>query len=140
MPCVTVTIFILQVEMQRVYMMYRLLNKTYCVGMLANGRIEAVEVEKIVNQDVVQALDTKPYIKSTSKGTHHNLKIKNKNKKKHHKTRNFIYVITCPDVSFQQRVTQQVFSIQEINYVKYLLVYTDETTNYMCMFITAYVC
>ena len=34
--------------------MYRLLNKTYCVGMLANGRIEAVEFEKIVNQDVVQ--------------------------------------------------------------------------------------
>ena len=62
--------------MQRVYMMYRLLNKTYCIGMLANGRIEAVEVEKIVNQDVVQALDTKLYIKSTSKGTHHNLKIK----------------------------------------------------------------
>ena len=64
--------------MQRVYMMYRLLNKTYCIGMLANGRIEAVEVEKIVNQDVVKALDTKLYIKSTSKGTHHNLKIKNK--------------------------------------------------------------
>ena len=39
--------------MRRVYIMYRLLNKTYCVGMLANGRIEAVEFEKIVNQDVV---------------------------------------------------------------------------------------
>ena len=53
MPCVTVIIFILQVEMRRVYMMYHLSNKTYCVGMLANGRIEAVEFEKIVNQDVV---------------------------------------------------------------------------------------
>ena len=63
MPCFTVTIFILQVEMQRVYMMYRLLNKTYCIGMLANGRIEAVEVEKIVNQDVVQKYkDVVPFI------------------------------------------------------------------------------
>ena len=54
MPCVTVTIFILQVEMLRVYMMYRLLDKTYCGGMLANGRIEVDEVEKIINKDVVQ--------------------------------------------------------------------------------------
>ena len=63
MPCFTVTIFILQVEMQSVYMMYRLLNKTYCVGMLANSRIEAVEVEKIVNHDVVQKYkDVVPFI------------------------------------------------------------------------------
>ena len=37
-----------------------------------------------------KALDTKPYIKSTSKGTHHNLKIKNT---VNCKTRNVIYVI-----------------------------------------------
>ena len=55
LPCVTVTIFILQVEMLRVYMMYRLLDKTYCVGMLANGRIEAIEVEKMQKyKDAVQ--------------------------------------------------------------------------------------
>ena len=39
-----------------------------------------------------KALDTKPYIKSTSKGTHHNLKIKNT---VNCKTRNVIYVIRC---------------------------------------------
>ena len=39
-----------------------------------------------------KALDTKPYIKSTSKGTHHNLKIKNT---VNWKTRNVIYVIKC---------------------------------------------
>ena len=39
-----------------------------------------------------KALDTKPYIKSTSKGTHHNLKIKNT---VNCKTRNVIYVIKC---------------------------------------------
>ena len=63
MPCVTVTIIILQVEMLRVYMMYHLLDKTYCVGMLENSRIEADEVEKIVNEDVVQKCnDTVPFI------------------------------------------------------------------------------
>ena len=39
-----------------------------------------------------RTLDTKPYIKSTSKGTYHNLKITNTISSK---TRNVIYVITC---------------------------------------------
>ena len=39
-----------------------------------------------------KALDTKPYIKSTSKGTHNNLKIKNT---VNCKTRDVIYVIKC---------------------------------------------
>ena len=39
-----------------------------------------------------KALDTKPYIRSTSKSTYHNLKIKNTISCK---TRNVIYVITC---------------------------------------------
>ena len=44
-------------------MMYHLLDKTYRVGMLANGRIEAVDVEKIINQDVVQKYkDAVPFI------------------------------------------------------------------------------
>ena len=43
--------------------MYHLLDKTYRVGMLANGRIEAVDVEKIINQDVVQKYkDAVPFI------------------------------------------------------------------------------
>ena len=39
-----------------------------------------------------KALDTKPYIKGASKGTHHNFKIKNT---VNCKTRNVIYVIKC---------------------------------------------
>ena len=39
-----------------------------------------------------KALNTKPYIKSISKGTHYNLKIKST---VNCKTRNVIYVITC---------------------------------------------
>lgn len=40
--------------MLKVYMMYRLLDKTYCVGTLFDGRVEAVLIDKIVNQEVVQ--------------------------------------------------------------------------------------
>ena len=49
-------------------------------------------IEKSHDCLTCKALDTKPYIRSTSKSTYHNLKIKNTIGCK---TRNIIYVITC---------------------------------------------
>ena len=58
--------------------------------LIATKRFPSLEISKTCL--TCRSLDTKPYIKSTSKGTYHNLKITNTISCK---TRNVIYVITC---------------------------------------------
>ena len=61
------------------------------------------------NCQTCKALITKLYIKSTSKGTHHNLKIKNTI---NCKTRNVVYIITCTRCQAQYvGMTSQTYTI-----------------------------